>query len=138
MIRVNAANISRCHFLNAKKLEKAVSSILRKFGVRDGEIAIVFATDSEIRLLNKKYRQKDRPTDVLSFSLGEGNTLGDIIISVDRASVQAKIFGTSFKDEVELYIIHGVLHLLGYDDERPAAAKSMRRKERELLSVVFK
>ena len=135
MIRLTVSNISRCRFLNVKKLRKAVVSILRKFDVHDGELSIVFATDSEIRPLNKKYRHKDRPTDVLSFSLGDENVLGDIVISVDRAKAQAKIFGTSFKDEMKLYIIHGVLHLLGYDDETPAARKKMRQKEQELLSV---
>ncbi|MBU4376212.1 MAG: rRNA maturation RNase YbeY [Candidatus Omnitrophica bacterium] len=135
MIHLRVSNISRCRFLNAKKLEKVVVSILRKSGVRAGELSIVFATDSEIRPLNKKYRQKDRPTDVLSFSLGEEGILGDIVISVDRARAQAKAFGTSFKDEIELYIIHGVLHILGYDDEAPPERKVMRKKEKEYLTL---
>ena len=138
MIRVNAVNISRCGFLSKKQLTRVVSSILRRFNIHDAELSIVFATDSEIRPLNKKYRQKDRPTDVLSFALGEGNILGDIVISVERARAQARIFGTSFKNELELYIIHGILHLLGYNDERPAGAKSMRRKEQQLLNSISK
>lgn len=103
--------------------------------MRAGELSVVFAVDSEIKALNKKYRGKDRPTDVLSFPLGEKGILGDIVISVERARAQAEAFGTSFKSEVELYIIHGALHLLGYDDETPAAAKAMRKKEKELLPL---
>lgn len=135
MIRLKISHISRCRFLNAKKLEKVVVSILRKSGVRSGELSVIFAVDSEIKALNKKYRGKDRPTDVLSFPLGEKGILGDIVISVERARAQAEAFGTSFKSEVELYIIHGALHLLGYDDETPAAAKAMRKKEKELLPL---
>ncbi|MFH0839488.1 MAG: rRNA maturation RNase YbeY [Candidatus Omnitrophota bacterium] len=135
MIRLNVSNISRCRFLNAKKLKKVVVSILRKSGVRTGELSIIFATDSEIRPLNKKYRQEDRPTDVLSFSLGEEGILGDIVISVERARAQAKAFGTSFKYEMELYIIHGVLHILGYGDEVPPERKVMRKKEKEYLTL---
>lgn len=135
MIRLKVSNISRCRFLNTKKLEKVVISILRKFDVYDGELSIVFATDSEIRPFNKRYRASNKPTDVLSFALGEEGILGDIIISVDRARSQSKIFGTSFKDEMELYIIHGVLHLLGCDDETAAARKTMRKKEKELMPL---
>jgi probable rRNA maturation factor len=140
VIKLNVFNISRCRFLSKRKLKNAVESILKSFNIYNAEFSIVFATDSEIRPLNKIYRHKDRPTDVLSFAMREGKRiakdsgiLGDIVISVDRARAQAKVFGTSFREEMELYIIHGVLHLLGYDDEKPAARKRMRKKEEELL-----
>ncbi|MDD5680682.1 MAG: rRNA maturation RNase YbeY [Candidatus Omnitrophica bacterium] len=144
MIQLNTFNISRCRVLSKRKLKKAVTSILRSFAIDNTELSIVFATDKEIKVLNKAYRMRGVPTDVLSFSMREGKRvandsgmLGDIVISVDRAKAQAKIFGTSFRREMELYIIHGVLHLLGYDDEEPAAEKKMRKKERELLDIVF-
>jgi probable rRNA maturation factor len=140
VIKLNVFNISRCRFLNKRKLKNAVAYILKSFDIYNAELSVVFATDSEIRPLNKIYRHKDRPTDVLSFAMREGKRiakdsgiLGDIVISVDRARAQAKVFGTSFREEMELYIIHGVLHLLGYDDEKPAARKRMRKKEEELL-----
>jgi len=145
VIRLNAFNISRCRFLSKKKLKGAVEPILKSFGIDNAELSITFATDSEIKALNKIYRHRAAPTDVLSFSMREGkriardsDILGDIVISVDRARAQAKTFGTSFKEEMKLYIIHGVLHLLGYDDEEPAARKKMRRKEQELLNIISK
>ena len=143
MIHVNISKISRCPFLTRKKLKKMVAFILRRLDVTDGELSIVFASDAEIAKLNRVYRKKNVPTDVLSFSMLEGKrlknesaVLGDIVISVDRAKAQAKTFGTAFKMEMELYIIHGILHLFGYDDEEPKAQKRMRRKERELLALL--
>lgn len=140
MIHLTIFNISRCHFLSQKKAEKVVLFILKSHGINRAELSISFVTDRQIKTLNRIYRHKNRHTDVLSFSMREGtrikkdtDILGDVIISADRARAQAKSFGTSFKEEMELYIIHGVLHLLGYDDEKPSAAKQMREKEKELM-----
>lgn len=142
MIRLKSFNISRSGFLRKRKLEAVVKAVLKSFGINDGELSITFATDKEIKSLNRRYRKRNMPTDVLSFAMQEGRriakdsaALGDVVISVERAAAQAKVFSTSFREEVELYIIHGILHLLGYDDERPAAEKEMRRKEKELMPL---
>ncbi len=142
MIHLTIFNISKCPFLSRKKTEKVVSFLLRAHGINNTKLSIIFVTDRQIKTLNRLYRRKNRYTDVLSFAMREGvcikkdaDILGDIVISVDRARAQAKIFGTSFKEEMELYIIHGVLHLLGYDDEKPAAGKKMREKEKELMPL---
>ncbi len=94
-----------------------------------------------MRTLNRRYRGKDRTTDVLSFPMREGafadlrpELLGDIVISVPAAERQAKEAGHSLIREIERLLVHGLLHLLGYDHERgPAAARRMRRREREIL-----
>jgi len=94
-----------------------------------------------MRTLNREYRGKNRTTDVLSFSMLEGpfaavrpDLLGDIVISVPMAEKQARAAGHSLFREIELLLVHGLLHLLGYDHERsPAAARRMRRKEQMLL-----
>jgi probable rRNA maturation factor len=84
--------------------------------------------DEELQRLNRQFRGKDQPTDVLSFpSLDEEGYLGDIAISVDRALEQAARFGHSAETEIEILLLHGVLHLLGMDHERDGGR--MRRTE---------
>ena len=144
MIHLSAVNVSKCYFLNRKKLAHTVKFILKSIGVRDASLSIVFVTDRQIARLNSLYRRKNRPTDVLSFSMREGkrlkrdsSILGDVIISVDRAKAQAKSFNSSFRREMYLYIIHGILHLMGYDDETKSARKKMSKKENQLLDKLW-
>ncbi|MDP3789383.1 MAG: rRNA maturation RNase YbeY, partial [Candidatus Omnitrophota bacterium] len=111
MIRLKTFNISRCGFLTKQKLEAVVKAVLKSFGITDCELTITFATDEEITRLNRHYRKRNAPTDVLSFAMQEGRriardsvVLGDIVISSGIAKEQAKVFGTSFKEEMQLYI----------------------------------
>lgn len=90
-----------------------------------GEVSLLFVNDAEIKALNKQWRGKNKPTDVLSFSAQEGgampgleNQLGDIVISVDRAQAQALEFGHEFSDEIVVLFVHGLMHLMGHDHER--------------------
>lgn len=118
-----------------------LSTLLRRLELPDAELSVLFAGDRVMRTLNRQYRGKDRSTDVLSFSMREGpfgdlrpELLGDIVISVPVAEKQARIAGHSLAREIELLLVHGLLHLLGYDHERgPAEARKMRRKEQMLL-----
>lgn len=111
--------------------------MLKKLGVEADEVSILFTTDPEIEGYNRRFLKREGPTDVLSFPL-EGKTmegkrnLGDIIISVDTAFRQAKELNHSFEEEIKLLIIHGLLHLLGYDHEKDEG--EMRKLEEELLS----
>ena len=113
-----------------KKIEKSkLTSIVDKvikaeLGDRDiGTLNILLTDYSEIESINKEFRHKDEPTDVLSFQYGlEEETIGDIVISLDRISEQAAGFENSFEEELYYILIHGVLHVLGYthhgyDDE---------------------
>ena len=98
-----------------------------------------------MRELNRDYRGKDRPTDVLSFSQLEGEpmqpeeeepvALGDIVISIDTAKRQAAEKGHSLSDELDLLVVHGMLHLLGYDDETDEQAEVMREHEICILGI---
>ena len=107
----------------------------------DAELSVLFIGDRAMRTLNQQYRGKDSTTDVLSFSLREGpfggvqpNLLGDIVISAPMARRQAVDAGLTMQQELERLLIHGLLHLVGYDHERSAAdARSMERKERSLV-----
>lgn len=101
--------------------------------------------DRAMRSLNKRYRGKDKTTDVLSFTFREGpfsnirpEILGDIVISIPTARRQAGEAGASLDSEISRLLIHGLLHLLGYDHEQgPAEADRMRRKERLLIKKVI-
>ncbi len=97
-------------------------------------------TDPEIHILNRQYRGKDKPTDVLSFPLADELQpllLGDVIISVETAARQAQRWGHLLREELQTLMIHGVLHLLGYDHEiSRSEAIRMHRKEREVKAVV--
>lgn len=118
--------------------------ITEKFN-KDTEISVSFVSNKEIQHLNKIYRDKDAPTDVLSFPLGENgnyetNTengfvmLGDIVISLDMAVKQASMYGHSLEREVGFLTVHSMLHLLGYDHElTPLDERIMREKEESIL-----
>ncbi|MCC6932764.1 MAG: rRNA maturation RNase YbeY [Deltaproteobacteria bacterium] len=117
--------------------------LLEDLECEDFELSIVFCNDKEIAVLNKQYRNKAKATDVLSFSLRENSKdsmisyiLGDIVISVDSAKRQAREKKLSAKEELLRLLIHGFLHLLGYDHENVSIkkARAMQKKEDELLN----
>jgi probable rRNA maturation factor len=111
-----------------------VAAAMRVLGLRDSEVSILLTDDDGIRGLNKKYRGIDSPTDVLSFSLDDSYMLGDIVVSLERVSVQAKDYCVSFDEELSRLLLHGLLHLLGYDHVTGGRqAKLMKDKEGELL-----
>ena len=93
--------------------------ILERVGRKESSATIAFVSDERIRRLNQKYRGLDRPTDVLSFPASDEDEveLGDIAVSVERARAQAKQNGLTFEQEIAQLILHGLLHLCGYDHE---------------------
>jgi len=109
---------------------KYASRVLKALGSKRPGVNILFLDDSGIRRLNMMFKNRRAATDVLAFETG------DIAISVDTAGRNAKRFGTDIKGELKLYIIHGILHLSGYDDTSPGTRKTMRKKERELLEIL--
>jgi len=117
--------------------------LLAALRMPDAELSVVLASDSVMRTLNGKYRGRDRTTDVLSFPQQEGEggapegLLGDVVISLPVARRQAKERGVRLGEEGERLLVHGVLHLLGYDHERsPAEARRMQRRERTLIRML--
>lgn len=107
-------------------------------------MSILIVGDDAMRTLNRRFRRKDRTTDVLSFAFREGegrevqpSLLGDIIISLPQAQRQARDAGASLRHELDRLLIHGLLHLLGYDHERGTAeARRMEARERRLAGVL--
>lgn len=113
-----------------KKLNSIAKAVLKKEKSR-GEICITIADDVMIRALNRVYRHIDKATDVLSFEMGEDDLLGDIIISKDTALRNAERFGVSLDEEMKRLVIHGTLHLLGYDHKKKTDRVRMSEKEEQ-------
>ena len=117
---------------------------MENFG-KPAEVSVTFVDNKEIQTLNREYRQKDAPTDVLSFPMAENGEydidedngcklLGDIVISMERAMEQAELYGHSLQREVAYLTVHSMLHLLGYDHEAGGLeAVRMREKEEAVL-----
>ena len=119
--------------------------ILSDLGCPDSELSILIVDDLEIQALNRDYLQRDKPTNVISFAMQEGEggelnpgLLGDVVISADTAARDAAEVSKPFESELYFLLLHGVLHLLGYDHERGTEeeAMQMEEKEKELYAVI--
>ena len=103
---------------------------------RIGDISIIFCSDNYILDINMKYLQHDYFTDIITFDYCEGEKLsGDLFISVDSVRENAVQYGTEFADELNRVMVHGILHLIGYDDHTQKDIKTMRSKENYYLSL---
>lgn len=120
---------------------------MRLVNCADKEISITFVDDPTIQRINKQYLSRDKTTNVISFSLQEGefgdlnrDLLGDIIISADTAFRDAETGNFGFTEELLFLIIHGLLHLTGYNHENTSKtnALKMKKKEKELFSVLMR
>ena len=145
MIRI--ANRQRRIPLRVETYRTLAEKVLHALGQPDAEISLSFISDRRIQSLNRIYRGKDQPTDVLAFSLAYSKPvkvkknvdqspppfLGDVVISVPTARRQARERRHGLRREIARLMIHGILHLLSYDHEKPADARRMRRKESALL-----
>jgi probable rRNA maturation factor len=96
---------------------------------REETATVILCSDYVIRKLNKQYRKKDRPTDVLSFPFGDPDLLGEIYISLQRAKIQARKYGLTYEEELKRLLIHGLLHLMGYDHHNENDRMIMEEKE---------
>ena len=113
-------------------LKLAAESEIRRIG----NISIIFCSDNYVLDINQKYLQHDYFTDIITFDYCEGDRLsGDLFISIDSVRENSVEFGTEFKDELNRVIIHGLLHLVGYDDHTEKDIKLMRSKENYYLSL---
>ena len=118
---------------------KAVSE---EEGRRLGQISVIFCSDPYLLEINRKYLGHDYYTDIITFDYSEGDTIsGDLFISVDTVRSNAEYYSADFKDELDRVIVHGVLHLIGYDDHTDEQSAEMRARENHYLErrpVFFK
>jgi len=113
----------------------ATRGILEEAGVCRGEVSLAIIDDETMHTLNRRHLDHDYPTDALSFLLHhEGDMLsGEVIVSADTAAAEAATYGWETADELLLYIVHGVLHLVGYDDQTPELRVEMQHAEKRHL-----
>ena len=123
-------------------LARRAAAMLRALQMADYELSILLTNDDQIRILNRMYRKKDRPTDVLAFAQREGKggdlagrLLGDVVISIPTARRQAEARGTDLTSELTALVAHGLLHLLGWDHDTPSKDRKMRREARRLCGA---
>jgi len=123
---------------SSRRLKTIANGVLALLKRDDCELSVALVGNAEIRNLNARFRKKDYPTDVLSFPTAEGiisnfRLLGDVVISVDKAKQQARERSRTLDEEMITLLIHGVLHLLGYDHERSSKdARVMTRLEKRI------
>ena len=137
-MKIRIANRQKRTKIDSRRIRGNVIRLLRLIGCAEKEISISFVDDEAIRLLNRQYLRLDKPTNVLSFSLEEGECgkinpglLGDIVISVDTALRDAKQGGFTLEEEILFLIIHGLLHLTGYEHVGTSRANALKMKKRE-------
>jgi probable rRNA maturation factor len=141
-------NRQRRQRFKSRQLKKVAVKILSALGCPEGtELSVSIVGDRSIRIINREYLAKDRPTNVISFSLQEGEcggvnplALGDVIISADTAAREADEGGMEFFERLSFLLLHGILHLRGYDHERSGEeeAEKMRQKEQQLFKILMK
>ncbi len=126
-----------------ERLESRAQALLVAVGQPEAELSLRLADDAEVAELNRRWRGREGPTDVLSFSLLEGEhdahrgaLLGDVVIGLAVAERQAREQGCGLGDELDRLLIHGLLHLLGHDHQAPEEARRMRAEEERLRGVL--
>lgn len=129
MVEINNATKQK---INLALVKETAQHFLRVYKKKKYEISIAFVGDSVIRKLNRNYRKIDKVTDVLSFP-GEGIFLGEVIIDYAQIKRQAKKYGKTVKQELVFILVHGLLHLLGYDDKTEKGAKEMERLGKKFI-----
>lgn len=145
-MKIQIGNNQKKIKIDKRKIRSTTIKLLKHLDCPDKEISLSFVDDKTIQQLNKQYRNKDKPTDVLSFSLREGefgninpDVLGDIVISIETAASDASKNSLSLKQEIDFLIIHGLLHLLGYNHENTTKeeTKKMQNKQKELFNLLM-
>lgn len=136
MIRVDIANDQDLLEIDESVLREAVRRVLAAEQINKAIVSLAIVDDATIRPLNAQFLGHDYATDVLSFVLeeSEGQLEGEIVVSAETAMSSAARFGWQAHDELLLYVIHGALHLAGYDDLQPELQTQMRERERQHLS----
>lgn len=130
--------------ISLEQIEQTVKVILGALNCPDGEISFLIVDDPQIEKLNRKYLQREGPTNVIAFPMREGEfshltpqLLGDVVISADTVAKEAQNFGISMKQRFDELLVHGILHLFGYDHERSEKdALIMEKKSQELLNII--
>ncbi|HLN28810.1 MAG TPA: rRNA maturation RNase YbeY [Gemmataceae bacterium] len=139
MLRVSVASPQEIVPVERAPLRQIARAVLEGEDVGEAEISLAFVDNATIHQLNKRYLQHDEPTDVLTFPLSEPSSrklAGEIVIGAEVALAQAQAQGHDVQAELALYVIHGILHLCGYEDKSSADAIKMHQRERHYLRLL--
>ena len=139
-------NRQRTKRIDARLLKRAALELLSELKIKTAELGINLVGAREITLLNETFLQHEGSTDVITFNHHDGKFLsgnepslhGELFICVDEATLQAKRFRCSWQSEIIRYVVHGTLHLLGYDDLTPRLRQKMKREENRLVRRLAK
>jgi probable rRNA maturation factor len=134
MIGVSVASPQELVPLEYQRLKECARAVLTGEGVKEAKVTLAFVDDATIASLNKRFLDHEGPTDVITFPYSQGKKLeGEVVIGVEVAQREAAERGHDVNTELCLYVIHGTLHLCGYDDRTNRDAAEMRKKERNYL-----
>ena len=144
MVEITCENRNVKRPIDLKEIKETAGKVLHYLGKRGFGLNIVFVSNQKIRALNRKYLARDNATDVIAFQeedsiVGgwkEPTFLGDIAISSDKAKQNAVEYGLSFENEIILYVVHGILHLVGYEDKTKKGKILMKREENEIFRKI--
>jgi probable rRNA maturation factor len=137
MISVSVATPQEIVAIPYTEVKQAARHVLEQEGIKEAKISLAFVDNTTIHRINKQFLDHDEPTDVITFPLsgkGAKKLEGELVIGVEVGLEQAKELGHTVEQELTLYVIHGILHLCGYDDRNAKDSKEMRRMERKYLA----
>jgi probable rRNA maturation factor len=139
MLRVTIASPQNIVPFSRPHIKKIARAVLKGEGITAAKINLAFVDNATIHRLNKQFLNHDQPTDVITFPLSSAGATaleGEVVIGAEVARARAAELGHDERHELALYVIHGLLHLCGYDDTTRAAARSMRARERRYLALL--
>lgn len=141
MMGIEITNQQKVKKVNLKQLDKYLKKIFVCLNIPSKKLSILLCDNTFIKKLNKKYFKKLCATDVIAFPLADRfqpDYLGEVVISIEEAVKAAKRLNCKWQDEVKLYLIHGVLHLIGYDDRTKVKKVSMDKEQTRILKNISK
>jgi probable rRNA maturation factor len=140
MNRIKIKNLQKKIKIKNRKLKVLADNVLKHQGFYDTELSLLLVDDRKITELNKQYLKKNSATDVLAFRMSDGKygqinpqLLGDVVVSVETAESKAAQLKVDLYSEINLYLIHGILHLLGFSDKTKKGFNQMKKLQEELL-----
>ncbi|MFH1778299.1 MAG: rRNA maturation RNase YbeY [Candidatus Omnitrophota bacterium] len=139
MIKIKITNNQKIKKVHLNKVTRWAKKALTQLKITNCELSIMFVTDREITKLNRKYLKRNYPTDVLAFRMQEGlflnvspDILGDVVISVETAQRVSRQYRVRFEHELCLYLLHGILHLIGYRDNTKKSRRILEQKQQQI------
>ena len=147
--RVEIVNEQSCLKIDTRKIVRLVNQVLDGENASNRGVTVLMTDDARIRSVHARFLGKDTPTDVIAFNVGSdrpssivprpseifpSNYLGDVIVSAETAVRECRHYGCTAGEELRRYVVHGVLHLLGYRDKRPADVKRMRARQERYVA----